>query len=257
MSYVNPLLKAWSRGETTFGAACTIPHAVATEIVADSDADFVFIDHQHGWFGLDTVVKLIQGAEGRGTPAIVRVPLGEHGFTEIERVLDAGASGVVVPVVNTPQQALRAVAACRYPPTGRRSFAPSLVSMRNGTTDLDVLNGVVCSVQIESAEGLENVGEILAVPGVDAVCLGPIDLAISLGEPMMSFIATDDPLSHEPIKRIKDACDANGVVPGVACGAGAAQAYADAGFRFITAASDVAAVQSGLSAELAAARGSA
>lgn len=255
MTYENPLLAAWARGEATFGAFAAIPSGFAAEIVADVGPDFVCIDYQHGLLGLDSVLQLIQAVGGRGVPAIVRVPTGAYGYQVIEQVLDAGAVGIIAPVVDSAEDAQRAVAACRYPPRGRRSFGPIRAGMLLRGWDLEDLSNVVCAVQIESEEGLRNVEEIVAVPGIDAVYIGPSDLAISLGQEPLAFVDRQDPLSSDELRRIKTACEAAGVTVGTACGSGeSAHRHAQAGFKFLTFTGDTSVLGAGMRDGLQAAR---
>jgi len=132
----------------------------------------------------------------------------DHAF--IGRVLDAGADGVIVPMVSTPEEAVAAVAACRYPPEGVRSFGPMRADLG---LDLGGLQDrVSCFVMIETSEGLERVEEICAVPNLGGIYIGPADLSIGLGlDPMKAF--SSDQLD-EPVKRIKAACEQAGVVMG-------------------------------------------
>jgi 4-hydroxy-2-oxoheptanedioate aldolase len=256
LRFENLLQAAWARGEPTFGAFAAIPSGVSAEIVADVGLDFVCIDLQHGFMGLDGAVPMIQAISGRGAAPVVRVPVGPYGYSLIEQVLDAGALGIIAPLVNTVSDAQRVVDACRFPPAGRRSFGPIRAGMLLGGWDLAELDKVVCCIQIESAEGLENVESIAGVEGLDAVYIGPSDLAISLGRDLTSFLDEEDPLGAEEIRRIKAACDANGVVLGTACGSGeAGRRYAEHGFQFLTITGDTSVLAAGMKASLIAARG--
>lgn len=255
MTFENPILTAWADGRAVFGPGLAIPSSVAAELVADTAPDFVMVDMQHGLLGFDAVVELIQAVNGRGLPTVVRVPVGEYGYSLIERVLDAGAHGTIAPVVNNVEEAKRVVRASRYVPVGQRSFGPTRAGMMVGGWDPVELAKTVSLVQIESAEALENVEDIMALEGLDGVWIGPTDLALSLGEPMLSFLDAEDPLSADPIKRIKAACDANGKVVGIACMTGAAaKRYADQGFRFMTVSGDNMAMAAGVKAQLEQAR---
>ena len=117
-------LKArWSRGETTTNCWLTIPQPFVAEVASRSGFDSLCIDMQHGLVDFDAVPGMLQATTAAGTPTIVRVPWNEPSI--IMRVLDMGAAGVVVPMVETAEQAERAVAACHYPPRGNRSFGPA------------------------------------------------------------------------------------------------------------------------------------
>src|SRR5262249_31906176 len=128
----------------------------------------------------------------------------------IGRVLDAGADGVIVPMVSTAAEARAAVAACRYPPAGVRSFGPMRADL--GLEMAQIEGRACCFVMIETAEGLANVEQICAVPGLAGVYIGPADLSIGLGlNPMLAF-STDQ--LQAPVEAIRSACAGNGLVMG-------------------------------------------
>jgi 4-hydroxy-2-oxoheptanedioate aldolase len=227
----NPLLAAWQRGDTTFGVWCALPTSVATEMVSSVGFDYACIDMQHGAVGYTSAVPMLQAARGAGASPIVRVPWNEPGA--IMKVLDAGALGVVVPLVSTVEEAEAAVAACRYPPNGIRSFGPIRASFVTGSRDVRVLERVACVVMVETAEGLAQVDDIARVPGVDAIYVGPADLAIELGLP--PAYERPEPEHGAAIDRIRRACAEAGIVAGIQCdGAEMALRRAEQGFRMIT-----------------------
>jgi 4-hydroxy-2-oxoheptanedioate aldolase len=172
-----PLLReSWKEGRETVGTWCSLPSPGAVETVAQSGFDWVVIDWQHGQFGGDSLGIMIQVASLAGALPLVRVPLNDAGL--IQKALDLGAHGVIVPLVNTRAEAERAAAACRYPPLGVRSFGPIRSSRAIGWEPRQANAEIVCIVQIETAESLDNMQEISATPGVDALFVGPADLAI-------------------------------------------------------------------------------
>jgi 4-hydroxy-2-oxoheptanedioate aldolase len=173
------LRASWSEGRETVGTWCSLPSPGAVETVAQAGFDWVVIDWQHGQFGGESLGIMIQVASLAGALPLVRVPLNEPWL--IQKALDLGAHGVVVPLVNNRAEAERAAAACRYPPAGVRSFGPIRAARAIGWEPERANAEVVCIVQIETAESLDNVEEIAAAPGVDALFVGPADLAISLG----------------------------------------------------------------------------
>ncbi|MDX6550331.1 MAG: 4-hydroxy-2-oxoheptanedioate aldolase [Gaiellales bacterium] len=173
------LRASWKEGRETVGTWCSLPSPGAVETVAQSGFDWVVVDWQHGQFGGESLGILIQVASLAGAVPLVRVPLNEPWM--IQKALDLGAHGIIVPLVNTRDEAERAAAACRYPPLGVRSFGPIRAARAVGWEPDQANAEVVCIVQIETAESLENVEQIAAVPGVDALFVGPADLAISLG----------------------------------------------------------------------------
>ena len=186
---------------------------------------------------------------GRSVAPVARVAAND--MTLIGRALDAGAYGVVVPLVDTAEQAAQAAAACRYPPVGNRSFGPNRVGLVMGAYDTTTLGEVACIVMVETATGLANVDAIAATPGVDAILVGPSDLALGLG------LAPDQrPEKHTAaIKRVVEACRAHGIAAGIVLVDGAAaRRHAAMGFQFMSAATDMGLLVGGLERELAAAR---
>jgi 4-hydroxy-2-oxoheptanedioate aldolase len=164
------------------GTFAAIPHPVAIEVVAQAGPDFVCIDWEHSQIGRERIEDLIRAADVHRVPAMVRVP--GHGPEAIAAVLDAGAAGVLVPRVSTAAQARAAVAATRYPPLGERGVGPGRAAAY-GYRIPDYLakanDAISLAIQIETAEGLENIAEIVAVDGVDVIFIGPGDLSVSIG----------------------------------------------------------------------------
>jgi len=168
-------------GGTSVGSWCTIPSPFVVEIMA-SHFDWLCIDVQHGLAGQSEMVTMLQSAAIRDTPTLVRVPWNSP--YEIMRALDAGAEGVIVPMVNSVEEAREAVGACRYPPAGHRSWGPTRNALYKGhLTPAEIDETVLCAVMIETVAALEQLDEILQVEGIDAVFVGAVDLAISMGLP--------------------------------------------------------------------------
>ncbi len=250
MAFENPLRVKWSRGEVVRGAWCTSPSAVVAEAVASSGYDYVCVDMQHGAVDYSDAVGMLQAIHAQGATPIARVP--SNDLATIGKVLDAGALGVVVPLVNNGEEAAAAVAACRYPPNGGRSFGPVRASTVVGSRDPRDLEQIVVAVMVETREGLDNVDEIAATPGLDAIYVGPADLALALDLP--PAYERPEAAHTEAIDTIRAACERHGVVPGVHCVGGEMGARRVAqGFRMTTLVNDLALVRSGAVAELAAA----
>jgi 4-hydroxy-2-oxoheptanedioate aldolase len=154
------------------------------------------------------------------------------------RALDTGAAGVIVPMVNSAAEAARAVAACRYPPDGIRSWGPTRAALGRAGYDIESANGeVICAVMIETREAMDALDDILAVPGVDAAFVGPSDLAVAHGFP--PSLRADDPAVGALIATIVARCQAHGVVPAIfTSGVESALRWHDAGFRLLTVGSD-------------------
>ena len=170
------------KGDVLLGAWCMIPGALTAEILASSGFDWVLVDMQHGCMDYETALEMIRAIDLGGATPIVRVPWNEPGI--IGRMLDAGAMGIVAPMIQTPDDAARLVEACLYPPVGRRSLGPIRVGVRDGAGYFAGANDRVMVIpMIETVEALESVEEIAAVPGIDALLVGPCDLSIALGLP--------------------------------------------------------------------------
>jgi 4-hydroxy-2-oxoheptanedioate aldolase len=175
----NELRKLWSRGEAAIGIWTTSGSSLLAEAIAPAGPDYVVIDAQHGFMGPDAIRMCLLALARTSPTPLVRVPTSEPGF--IGQMLDAGAHGVIVPMVETPDDARRAVAACRMPPAGQRSFGPIRAAQSFDRDPATLSNEVLCIVMIETAQGVDHVDDIVAVAGVDGVCIGPADLAISYG----------------------------------------------------------------------------
>ena len=176
--------RALTAGERVVGNWISIGHPAVGEISAQVGFDFVVIDTEHTSTGVAEVEGVIRAVEAAGddTASIVRVP--SHDPARIKRVLDAGAGGIMVPMVETADDAEAVVEATRYPPEGVRGAAPARASDYGGSFDeyfATANDRLVTIVQVESQEGVENVAEIAAVEGVDAIQIGQGDLSASLG----------------------------------------------------------------------------
>lgn len=170
------LRQMWNDGEPTLGGWLSIPATLSAEVMARGGFDYVCIDTQHGAVDYQTTVELIRAVEHGGSRAIVRVPWNEPGI--IGKMLDAGAEGVIVPMVNTVEQAEAAVRACRYAPHGgARSFGPTVAKLRHNDYVEWARDNVAVIPMIETAEALSNLDAIVQVDGIDAVYVGPADLA--------------------------------------------------------------------------------
>lgn len=227
---------AWAAGGTARGVWSTLPDPVMAELLGRAGYDYVCVDLQHGMAGPGTVVPLLQALRHCPTTALVRVPALDPDL--MMRALDLGAGGVVVPMVDTPEQAAAAVAACTYPPGGTRSWGPMWGDLDGGAplpAEADAARLVV--VMVETAEGLRNVEAIAAVPGVDAVYVGPNDLALSLGHGRATY--TTSPAVHAALDRVVAATAAAGTATGLHCATPEMAAYwAERGVRLLTVATD-------------------
>jgi 4-hydroxy-2-oxoheptanedioate aldolase len=227
MSERNTMRRTLEAGGITVGVSCATGNVHAIELFARSDLDYVYLDQQHGLVSFDTLIAQLRCFSGRSTTPLVRVLRNDPGL--IGQVLDAGAHGVIVPMVNSVDEAERAVAACRYQPAGVRSWGPLRAAFGLGTDPAVVDGEVLCFVMVETPGGLEQVERIAAVPGVDGIYIGPADLAVSMGlKPGITF---QEGAHAAAIARIRAACDAAGTVTGVS---GDPIALAEQGFRMVT-----------------------
>lgn len=249
MSFENPLTGALRRGEQVLGAWCTLPDPFAAEIFGRQGYHYVCVDQQHGMIDDSTAFPMIQAISASGAAPLVRVRWNEP--AAIMSALDAGAFGVVVPMIETREDALAAVQACRFPPAGLRSYGPIRARDVMGTTDPDKLGDVACIIMIETASALADLDAIVSAPGVDGVYIGPSDLALALGEKPGSTA----PVLGETIQSIVDACRRHGVAVGMHTPAGAvAKGYLERGFDFVTVFSDAGLIAAAAREQLNAAR---
>lgn len=252
LSKIEELRRNLASGQVVFGLWSAVPSAFAAEIMVLGDPDYVCIDQQHGVIDYRDMVHMAAAVEARGSLPITRVPSNEPWL--IGKALDGGLMGIIVPLVNTPEEAERLVRACRYPPRGVRSFGPirTAVTMRTGA--LPALQTPLCIAMVETEEGLDNVDAIAQTPGLDGIYVGPADLALGLG--LEPGLESADPVHAAAIERIRVACEKYGKFAGIQCASGAsARAYAERGFGMVTVAKDSAMLQASSIREMRVARG--
>ncbi|MPZ99427.1 MAG: 2,4-dihydroxyhept-2-ene-1,7-dioic acid aldolase [Dehalococcoidia bacterium] len=251
----NHVLRNWRNGGQTVGAWLSINSSFTAEAMAHSGFDWLCIDMQHGVIDYSDAMPMLQAISTTDTVPFVRVPWNDPAI--IMRVLDAGAYGVVVPLVNNREEAERAVWAVRYPPAGGRSSGPARAAMYGGSDYQTHANDeMACIVMIETAEAIEKLDEILAVPGVDAAYIGPSDLAYAIGLPPTGD--NNEPKHVETVDRIFEACKRHGVAPGIHTGSVEyTSRYLKQGFQMVTLSADVGFMRRQVNSDLAAARGSA
>ncbi len=248
----------WEADEPVFGLWAGIPTSLTAELAGRAGYDYVCVDLQHGAATEATMVSMFQAAQAGGAVPLARLAWNEPWL--IMRALDLGAAGVILPLIDNAADAARAVDACRYPPHGHRSFGPIRAELVMGSTALDVLGGdALCFAMIETRDGLDNLDEIAATPGLDGLYVGPSDLSIALGlppRPVAVDPGEDRKALADAIERVRYACDANGLIAGMHCGGGqAADRYARAGFKLLTVAIDTSLYKATIRRELDTARG--
>ena len=253
MASVNRMKRTWAEGRPAFGLWSAIPDSFTIEQIAGADLDYVLVDQQHGVIDYASMVSMVRTAQHFGATPVVRVPQNEPWM--IMRALDAGALGVVVPLVNDAAEAARAVAACRFPPQGSRSYGPNRASGVIGSkAPADLADEVLCMVQIETQEGLKNAEEIAATPGLDGVYIGPADLALSLGLELGS--AGEEREHVEALGRIREACRENGIAVGTHVTSGrSAREHAEQGYTMLNVGVDYLLLANAIHREVGEARG--
>ena len=229
------LREALTGTKPAIGGWCVIPGSFTAEIVASAGFDWVCVDVQHGLIGYQEMLVMLQAVAVVGVPSIVRVPWNDPGW--IMKALDAGAAGVIVPMVNSPAEAAAAVGACRYPPDGYRSWGPTRASLGVPDYSPELANrSVICAVMVETVAALEQLAEIVSVPGVDAVFIGPSDFALSMG----FGPRTDEPEHRRLLEGVPAVCRDHSVVAGIACGSAELLArWRQAGYTMLAAPSDL------------------
>lgn len=242
------LRSRWQSGEVTFGAWCSMTSPLAAEALSRSGFDWVCIDMQHGIADYTQACEMIRAIDLGGAAPIVRVPWNEHGI--IARVLDAGALGIIVPMIQTVADARHAVEAALYPPMGRRSFGPLRAALRDGPGYFAGANERIAVLpMIETTEALAVVDDILAVPGVAGAFVGPMDLSIALGLAPNDNDGTS--IFDEALTRVVTACRKHAKAAAVFSNARVAALRIKQGFQMISIVTDFGALTTGARADLA------
>ncbi|MGO9457337.1 MAG: HpcH/HpaI aldolase family protein [Acidimicrobiales bacterium] len=244
----NALRKIWQQGGVALGGWLTVPSAMSAEIFANCGFDWVCVDMQHGLIDEADMIHMLQGISSTDTVPLVRVPRNDAGI--IGKSLDAGAWGVIVPMVCSRAEAQAAVSACRYAPDGIRSYGPLRANYYAGFDYYERANReVLCIVMVETRGAVADVEEIVSVQGVDAVYIGPADLSVTLGLPPGPD--NSDPVFSDALDQVLDACRRHNVVPGIAGNASTAGKRLAQGFQLVEVASDAGILAHGAGAALA------
>jgi len=222
-------------GKPAIGAIASLGSPVAAEVLSRAGFDFVLLDCQHGnWEDQTALLAFRTICLG---PAVPMARVRQNDFYAIGRLLDRGALGIVVPLVNSAAEARAAANAVRYPPRGGRSWGPSLADYLGADYGQRADDEIFLGVQIESAQAVERAEEILAVDGVDGCWIGPTDLARSMGVDVNTPVGAE---AHTAaILRVLEACRRTHKIPGI-YGDGEANAgrWIEHGFLFVTATRD-------------------
>jgi len=245
----NKLRRLWTSGGAAVNGWLAIPNGFSAETMAHQGWDSLTVDMQHGVVDYQAMVTMLQAVSTTETVPMVRVPWLEPGV--LMKALDAGAYGVICPMVNSRVDAQNLVAWTHYAPQGTRSFGPVRALLYGGADYPQHANQTIVTLaMIETAKALDNLDDILSVEGLDAVYIGPSDLSLSLGcAPAMDDV---EPKVAQAIDHILERAKAHGVVAGVHnASAESALKRIAKGFQFVTVSSDARLMAAGAQAVIA------
>jgi len=249
----NRLRTIWKSGGAAVNGWLAIPNSFAAETMAHQGWDTLTVDMQHGVVDYQAMVALLQAVSTTDTVPIVRVPWLEPAM--LMKALDAGAYGVICPMVNTREDAQKLVAWTHYAPQGTRSFGPVRALLYGGGDYPQHANDtIVTFAMIETAQALDNLDAILSVEGLDAIYIGPSDLSLSLGcKPAMDDL---EPKAAQAVEHILARAQAHGIVAGIHnSGPASALERIAKGFQFVTVSSDARLIAAGAQQVMATMRG--
>ena len=227
----------WNAGQGGVNAWLSTPSPVTAEVTGQAGFDSVTIDLQHGLNDYQAALSMLQTLAASDSTPMARAPWLEPGI--IMKLLDAGALGIVCPMVNTRADAERLVHYANYAPVGTRSFGPTRAMLAYGADYVSKANDAVITLaMVETAEALGNVEEIAKTPRLTGVYIGPSDLALSMGH--APKLDPDEPVVVDAVKRILDACKDAGIRCGIHCLAPSyAKRMLGMGFDLVTLGSDI------------------
>ena len=235
----NEIRRLRLQGRPVLNGWLSMGSAFAAEVLAEQGFDSLTVDMQHGVVDYRDLVAMLQAIRASGVVPVARVPWLEPG--SVMKALDAGALGIICPMVNNRGQAEQLVSYMRYPPDGIRSFGPTRANVSTGGNYYPEANGkVICLAMVETAEAFENVDEIATTPGLDGIYIGPADLTLGLTNgrlaPGFDYAETE---IVDAIRRILEACRKAGIIAGLHCGSAEYAARAVGwGFDLVTISSD-------------------
>ena len=244
---VNTAKEKMLRGEPAFGYSLGAGSALVAEALSNSGVDWLMIDTQHGSWGPDSATLALAAMSGGTAVPMARVA--RNDFTLIGRLLDEGVLGIVVPMVETVEDARAVAAACRFPPRGARSWGWGRARNMGADYATWIDDQLFVAIQIESATAVENAEALLAVEGSDGCWVGPSDLSFTLGFHPSEM--NDRSEHREALEKVLAACKNTGTIPGIAGLSPAdGRRRVEQGFQFVTVGGDIglllAAAQDGL-----------
>ena len=213
----NPLNDVWAAGRPVLNGWLSIGSPFTAEIMASQGFDSLTIDGQHGALDYSALLPMLQALRGRGPVVFARVPWRDP--TWVMKFLDAGALGIICPMVNSRAQAEEFVSYMRYPPLGQRSYGPTRAAYAYPSYGTTANEAVLAFAMIETAEAMHNLDEIAATPGLDGLYVGPADLSIGISNGRLApGFDRREPEVMDAQKRIAEAARANGIHAALHCG---------------------------------------
>jgi len=229
----NNVKRLWASGKVVINGWLAIPSGFSAEVMAQCGFDSITVDMQHGVQDYQSMVACFQAMHGHPVTPMVRVPWNEPGI--IGKVLDAGAYGVICPMINTKEEAERFVSYCKYPPRGTRSNGPVRAGLYGtaGSYQATANEETLCIPMLETRTAIANMEAILDVEGIAGVYVGPSDLGFSYG--LVPKLDRDEPEILKIYDKLIKECDKRGIAPGIHCsGAEGAARNIKLGFKLVT-----------------------
>ena len=232
----NKLFQIWNKGEASVNAWLSIPNSFTAEAFGKMGWDSVTIDMQHGQSDYSTAIAMVQGLSNSDTVPMTRVPWNEPGI--IMKMLDLGVQGIIAPMINNKEDCEKFVSYCYYPPIGQRSFGPMRAQVAYGSDYHQHANkNIVSLAMVETKEAVENIDDILSVPKLTGIYIGPADMSSSYGLPP-KFDVREDPVFSN-IKMIAKKAKEKGKIAGIHNGSVKyMKKMMEYGFQFTTLLSD-------------------
>lgn len=215
--FTNRLKQIWQQGRPALNGWLSIGNTLSAEIMAAQGYDSVTIDAQHGALDDAAMLVMLQAMRASGVTPMVRVPWRDPGA--VMKALDGGAQGIICPMVNSAAEAAEFASYMRYPPQGCRSYGPTRASVAYGGYGTEANDQVLALAMIETQQGIDNLDEIAATPGIDAIYVGPADLALGTQQGRLPpGFDRQEPEMIALIQRILAACKANRIRACLHCG---------------------------------------
>lgn len=242
----NKLKEKLQLGSPVFGTWLMTGGLETAEIIAHTGVDCVMIDAEHGAMSMETAGKMVSIMRNTNTLPMIRVA--QNDIATIKQGIDTGVYGIMIPMINSKEEAEAAVKSCKYPPLGVRGVGASrAVLFATGAQDFsdyykNANDEVLVILQIEHIDAVNNIDEILSVEGIDIAFVGPMDLSNSMG----IFGQMEHPDLHICFAKVIEACNEHGVIPGIMTWEGSIQKHLDMGFKFLAGGMDSAILYNGV-----------